>query len=96
MKKKYNETTYGNQGALLNNQTAAKTSIDFLVKYTAQLKIQLIKSQIQVAAMGLNMLGKLVVLPPAVSELHVFILAFSLITEVKWDVRLHRCYTFSM
>ena len=36
------ETIHGNQGAWLNDQSAAKTSIDFSVKYTAQLKIQLI------------------------------------------------------
>lgn len=40
------ETIYGNRGALLNDQAAAKTAIDFLVKYTAQLKIQLIKRQV--------------------------------------------------
>lgn len=45
--------------SLLNDQTAAKTSIDFLVKYTAQLKIQQIKRRLQIAAVDLDMLGKL-------------------------------------
>lgn len=45
--------------SLLNDQTAAKTSIDFLVKYTAQLKIQQIKRRLQIAAVDLDMVGKL-------------------------------------
>lgn len=45
--------------SLLNDETAAKTSIDFLVKYTAQLKIQQIKRRLQIAAVDLDMLGKL-------------------------------------
>lgn len=48
------ETIYGNQGASLNDQTAAKTSIDFLVKYTTQLKIQLIKRRLQIVAVDLE------------------------------------------
>lgn len=90
------ETIYGNRGALLNDQTAAKTSIDFLVKYTAQLKIQLIKRRPQIAAADVDMLGKLgnVGLPAAVRELHDFILAF--ITAVQWENRLKRYHAFSM
>lgn len=70
---------------MLNDQTAAKTSIDFLVKYTAQLKIQLIKRRLQIGTADLDMLGKLgnVGLPAAVGELHDFILTFSSIPAVQ-------------
>lgn len=88
------ETIYGNRGALLNDQTAAKTSIDFLVKYTAQLKIQLIKRRPQIAAADLDTLGKLgnVGPPAAVRNLDDFILTFSFITAVQWENRLQRYF----
>ena len=82
------ETIYGNRGALLNDQTAAKTSIDFLVKYTAQLKIQLIKRRPQIAAADVDTLGKL----GNVGELHDFILSFSFIAAVQWENRLSRFF----
>lgn len=44
------QTIYGNRRALFNDRIAAKTTIDFLSKYTAPLKIQLIKRQLQIAA----------------------------------------------
>lgn len=50
------KTIYGNQGAMLSDRTAAKTSIDFLLKYTAQLKIQLIKRRVRIAAADLDFL----------------------------------------
>ncbi len=92
------ETIYGNQGASLNDQTAAKTSIDFLVKYTTQLKIQLIKRQLQIAVADLDMLGKLGNVGPhvAVRELHDFTLTLSLITAVQWEIKPHKHYSFSM
>lgn len=69
------ETIYGNQGAGRNDQTAAETSIDFPFKYTTQLKIQLIKRQLQIAAADLEMLPRLADPgpPAAVRELHDFI-----------------------
>lgn len=92
------ETIYGNQGASLNDQTAAKISIDFLVKYTAQLKIQLIKRRLQIGAADLDMLEKLGNMQPpaAVGELHAFILSFSLLTAVQWEINLHMKQCFSM
>lgn len=83
---------------MLNDHTAAKTSIDFLVKYTTQLKIQLLKRRLQIAAVDLDMLGKLVNVGPsaAVRELHDFTLTFSLITTVQWEMKPHRYYSFSM
>lgn len=44
------QTIYGNRRALFNDRIAAKTTIDFLSKYTAPLKIQLIKRRPQIAA----------------------------------------------
>lgn len=41
--KKKTETIKGNRGLWLNNQSAAKTFIDLTVKYTAQLKIEMIR-----------------------------------------------------
>lgn len=35
------ETIYDNQEVWFNDQSAAKTSIDFSIKYTSQLKIQM-------------------------------------------------------
>lgn len=40
------QNIYGNRRALFNDQSAAKTTIDFLINYTAQLKIRLIKRRL--------------------------------------------------
>lgn len=52
------QTIYGNRRALFNDRIAAKTTIDFLSKYTAPLKIQLIKRRLQIAAAAANTLKR--------------------------------------
>lgn len=78
------QTIYGKWKALFNDRLAAKTTIDFLVKHTAQLKVQLIKGRLQSAVVDLDMLRKLgnMRLPAPIRELHDFILSFFLITAV--------------
>lgn len=90
------ETIYGNQGAGRNDQTAAETSIDFPFKYTTQLKIQLIKRQLQIAAADLETLPRLADpgLPAAVRELHDFISEASpqsLLRKVRLQITLFFC-----
>lgn len=75
------QAIYGDWGALFNDQTAVKPTIDFLFKYTAQLKIQLIKRRLQIAVVDLNTPGKLCNVGTAAGS------ASS--SSLSWEMRLH-------